>query len=311
MTFSVIIPTLNRSKVLKETLESICLQNPLPNEVLVIDQSVGEDTKKVCEKFPITRFFRQNEKSSSRARNVGIENAQTDILFFLDDDVELDPGYFESLLKMFSDPSVSAVQGWVRNSAGFGRMSNLIRKVFLFESGGNKMALLPDFIGTHFSQKPSEISRIEWCSGCGFAVRGNIAREENFEPRFFLYSLAEDRDFSFRAGKRGKLLLNPAATMLHKVEPSGRIPPKKKIFMIYVHQMYLIAKNYGWNFPHGVAFWWNVFGRLLFSTLGLCKFSKERWLFFKWNWGAFFFVVRNKAQLKKGDLTTFTSFLFH
>ena len=249
MTFSIVIPTLNRPDVLEETLVSIRKQSRQPERIVIIDQSSDNRTKVLCRQYREVLYIHSTVKSSSIARNTGIDTVDSAIVFFLDDDVELLPDYFKTILNTYEkDDSIVGVQGWVRKYHSFGRVSNLIRKVFLFEHDSGRMRLLSTFLGTNFEKRPPETTEIEWCNGCGFSVRTSIAKKEKFEAYFFLYSLAEDRDFSYRCSKYGKLLMNPAAEMIHKVVNISRLPSEKKTRMTYVHQMYLIAKNHGWSF---------------------------------------------------------------
>ena len=69
---SVIIPTLNRKIDLEKTLISISKCDKLPFEVIIIDQSDNDETKKFCNNFNKlnTRYFYTENKSSALARNI-------------------------------------------------------------------------------------------------------------------------------------------------------------------------------------------------------------------------------------------------
>ncbi|MFD4351404.1 mycofactocin biosynthesis glycosyltransferase MftF [Nocardia sp. NPDC058518] len=51
------------------------------------------------------------------ARNTGFRQAKTDLIAFIDSDVEPDPGWLASILPLFDDPAVAAVAPRVRGSA--------------------------------------------------------------------------------------------------------------------------------------------------------------------------------------------------
>jgi GT2 family glycosyltransferase len=121
--------------------------------------------------------------------------------------------------------------------------------------------------------------------------------------------LAEDRDFSYRAQKHGKVLLNPKAEMIHKVVNIARLPTEKKTRMTYVHQMYLISKNLGWTFKTSFCYWWNIFGRLLIKTISLIKLKKEFLKDFKNNWTSFFYVLRQKRKIVNLNIEDFNKWL--
>ncbi len=308
MNFCVIIPTLNRPNILEETLNSIKKQSVQPGKVLVIDQSNDNSTKKVCEKFSFARYIHTDEKSSAKARNIGIDNSEEDIIFFLDDDVELMNDYFKIILNTYlENEHAAAVQGWIVNSHTFGKFSNMLRKFFMFEHTSAKMELLPNFLGTNFKNRPEEITEIKWCNGCGFSARNIYAKKELFEGNFILYSLAEDRDFSYRISKLGTILMNPDAEMVHKVVNIGRLPNEKKTLMTYVHQMYLISKNFGWKPLNSFSYWWNIFGRLLTTSVGILRFDRTSFLTAKHNWKSFFYVVKYGRNIRNLDISDFNS----
>src|SRR5687767_14701309 len=93
----IIIPTYNRSKFLDLTLHSIQHQNFDMNrlEVIVVDDGSSDNTQDVIKKYSnllnIKYFFQRDEGNRvSLARNVGIENANSDVLIFTDPGVLLD-----------------------------------------------------------------------------------------------------------------------------------------------------------------------------------------------------------------------------
>ena len=89
LSISVIIPTFNRAELLKRALESVQCQTLLPYEVLVIDDGSTDHTKElVNSQFPKVRFFHQEQKGVSAARNRGIQLAKGNWIAFLDSDDE-------------------------------------------------------------------------------------------------------------------------------------------------------------------------------------------------------------------------------
>ena len=89
MKASIIIPTLNREEILLKTLKGIAgLSGDF--EVLVVDQSdtpVKEDLLKSIDQR--IRLVYLKEKGLPNARNIGANEADGEILIYLDDDVEI------------------------------------------------------------------------------------------------------------------------------------------------------------------------------------------------------------------------------
>ncbi len=95
---SVVIPTYNRKDILQRTLEGLAAQSAWADidEILVIDDGSTDGTNRLvadytrCSRVPV-RSFRQSNLGQAAARNVGIREAQSSILLFLDDDIVPSP----------------------------------------------------------------------------------------------------------------------------------------------------------------------------------------------------------------------------
>jgi GT2 family glycosyltransferase len=75
-------------------------------EVILVDNNSTDDTKAVChsfvEKHPLRfRYLLQKRQGKSFALNTGIANARGAIIAFTDDDITVDPGWLQELLKIF------------------------------------------------------------------------------------------------------------------------------------------------------------------------------------------------------------------
>jgi glycosyltransferase involved in cell wall biosynthesis len=91
MKCSVVIPTYNRSDILRLTLESLVHQDLDHDdyEVIVIDDGSSDDTaetvKEFMDKMDLRYFFQEDEGyRAAGARNVGITNAKYEITVFMD-----------------------------------------------------------------------------------------------------------------------------------------------------------------------------------------------------------------------------------
>src|SRR5581483_4921381 len=97
---SVIIPTKDRLDDIERCVASTRRQKHLPDEVIVIDQS-REPYQ--LEPFPQLRHvYSPFIKGAASARNVGAMLAKSDILLFVDDDVELLPNTIAILMEQFA-----------------------------------------------------------------------------------------------------------------------------------------------------------------------------------------------------------------
>lgn len=89
-TFSVVIPTYNRAKLLPKTLETVFAQSYPAKEVLVVDNCSTDDTEQVLAPLIAAgkiRYIRHDQNyERARSRNTGMENATGDFVTFLDSD---------------------------------------------------------------------------------------------------------------------------------------------------------------------------------------------------------------------------------
>ncbi len=117
MKISVIIPTLNRAKLLNRALESLYKQTLSQNffEVIVADNGSTDNTKQVVENFQskITnlKYIYVSIPGSHVARHKGLFSSKGDILVYIDDDSELFRGHLENVLLSFENPNIILVGG--------------------------------------------------------------------------------------------------------------------------------------------------------------------------------------------------------
>lgn len=88
MNITVIIPTYNRYKVLKRALACVFSQSYPPSEVIVVDDGSTDNTAQITIDYPTVKYLYQNNNGVSSARNLGIQNAKSDWVAFLDSDDE-------------------------------------------------------------------------------------------------------------------------------------------------------------------------------------------------------------------------------
>ena len=100
---SVVVPTYNRSALLRNTVDSVLKQDTQTTfEVIVIDNNSSDDTKDVVDsliqKHPgKVHYVVERKQGNAHARNRGIEEARGAIIAFVDDDVTVDKNWLTSL----------------------------------------------------------------------------------------------------------------------------------------------------------------------------------------------------------------------
>jgi glycosyltransferase involved in cell wall biosynthesis len=107
---SVVISTRDRPELLAECLRSVREQGAV-REIIVVDSAPRNAATEGVAALSGARYLRVDRPGLSRARNAGGRAAVGEIIVFLDDDVTLEPGCIDGLLREFGDPRVVAAGG--------------------------------------------------------------------------------------------------------------------------------------------------------------------------------------------------------
>lgn len=117
MFVSVIIPTLNRSRLLNRTLFTLFEQiTDNDFEIIVVDNGSSDNTREIVEKYIGIRknnlvYVYDDRPGLLVGRHIGAQNAKGDILTFIDDDVILPPCWIQGIYDVFSNESISLATG--------------------------------------------------------------------------------------------------------------------------------------------------------------------------------------------------------
>lgn len=148
---SIIIPNHNGAKYLIDCLESVLAQKHSNFEVIIIDDGSSDGSRQIIEDY-CTKDHRfkaifQSQMNASIARNRGIEEAESDYLYFLDSDDLLLPNGLTILLNRAEASQADLVIGYLEI---FTSKDHFIRKDFdQAEDIDDPMAL------TYYTYNPS------------------------------------------------------------------------------------------------------------------------------------------------------------
>lgn len=115
---SVVICTRDRPDTIGDALDSVLAQDYPDYEVLVIDQSRGDETARIVDearaRFSRLRSVRLRTPGLSRAYNAGVREATAELLAFTDDDVAAPPNWLRGIALAFAaHPTVGLLYGQV------------------------------------------------------------------------------------------------------------------------------------------------------------------------------------------------------
>jgi len=100
---SIIIPTYNRSKLVKESIDSLLAQTHNDLEIHVVDDGSTDDTQQtvtgIAQKDNRVRYYSRPHLGTSAARNFGLEQSNGEFVCFFDHDDLWPPNYIETMVK--------------------------------------------------------------------------------------------------------------------------------------------------------------------------------------------------------------------
>lgn len=104
---SIIVPVYNTEKYLRQCVDSILNQSFKDFELLLVDDGSKDASGTICDDYAAhddrVRVWHQENQGVSVARNVGLEHAQGEWIYFPDSDDIIVENAFETMIKMVSD----------------------------------------------------------------------------------------------------------------------------------------------------------------------------------------------------------------
>jgi GT2 family glycosyltransferase len=278
---TLIICTYKRAESLHRLLQTVDTQTKYPDTILIIDGSLDDQTEVMLQanSFANLVYFRvtPEQRGLTKQRNFGIHQVQpqTDVVCFLDDDVLLEPNYFEALLQTYAVyPEALGVGGYITNETKWIPMhanETLGNAWFAFDGWKRNEPLrnkirrklgldadvppgcIPMFShgrSVGFLPPSGKIYPVQQFMGGVSSFRKSVFDRLQFSHYFEGYGLYEDADFTSRLSKLGPLYLNTAARLSHHHDFSGRPNAYKYGRMVvrngwYVWRVY--APQPGWR----------------------------------------------------------------
>jgi len=248
---SIIIPTFNRSYWLKECLSALC--NDIKDaeiELIVIDDGSTDETHDFLNQFnhqPNIQFLLLNQERGgpARARNLGVQLAQGDIICFLDDDSIVQSGWFNELESSFGtiDDKYVAVKGMVN---------------------AYQDSTLPKFLEENIHVSDS------WATN-NIVFRKKAFKEAGGFDEGFTFAAWEDLDLGFRLERMGyKRFYNERMVIKHPHEET--MEQLKRKFKINGYGYYQFCRKWIKIDPKWIAFMWIERIRVLYYVLPGMKY---------------------------------------
>ena len=272
---SFIIATRNRPELLLDTVRSLLAQSVLPAELCIVDSSdsapARAEIEDLCRAAGIElSYVHPAARGLTVQRNVGIDRTRGDPVFFIDDDVRLQPDAHEQVLAEYErrGPEVGGVRGTALHPPTTSAPLRLWRRLFgmggWWEEASGKVRA--GFFAETVTDS-ADVREVEAFGGWFMSFRREVFEHERFDENLSGYAFKEDADFSYRIVKRGYVLLQtPHARIEHLKTASERLSPFDLQRMNLANQLYLHRKNMPQTLRYKSALWWALTGLLILSA---------------------------------------------
>lgn len=226
MIATVIIPTLNRSKYLLKTLESLVKQefDKTLFEILIIDNNSTDSTSKISHRFIVEhqnisiRYYFEPIPGLLSGRHRGLMESKSEILIFIDDDIITDRFWLSSIVESFNNQSVFIVGGrnlpifegekpeWLKYFWSETLDGKVCSQLSLLDFGTDEKFIDPNFIwGLNFAVRKSTLlelggfnpdtmpKKLQYLQGDGETGLTIKAKEKNilgfYQPKALVYHI--------------------------------------------------------------------------------------------------------------------------
>lgn len=320
---SVVIPTYDRVRDVAACLGSILSQTTLPQEVIIVDDSKGCEIENLTrqrkvqfENKTVRLKYIKNRKEASLtiARNIGADNANEDILLFLDSDVVLDNDYISEILKVYKEHlDAKAVQGMIQ-SEKYSLFSNIQGRlhVLIFFQEVEKCRVFPSLTVSYPDPTLNKVINCQWLSGANASYKKEVLKEFRWDENLKRYAWAEDIDLPYRIFKkyRSSLYMTPHARLVHKSSAEGTsVVEKDMIYMEEVYYLYIFYKVIDQNIINKLIYLESRTGRLLLRIVHTIRHSKSKIRPIKYLVGALVCCLKHKSEIRNGNLGFFNKTL--
>jgi len=229
---SVIIPSLNGAAGVDRCLRALSAQpNRSRMEIIVVDDGSADRTAAVAMAHGVTVISHPRNLGVAAARNTGASAATADVVVFLDDDCEPEPGWAEHLLACYAE-GVAGVGGAVVPStppgylAGYLNRNNPLSPLELNLARGNS---IPYRFFLYLQRQWSHRDRtgqrdVYSFAGANMSFRRKAVFEAGLFDERFRFG-AEELDLCLRLSRSspgGRLVFTPQSRVLHYFKPELR-----------------------------------------------------------------------------------------
>lgn len=289
MTFSVVITTYNRPQKVSELINQLKKSVFTVEQIIVVDSSDNLNINLANDKKLF--YLTSNHKNQPYQRYLGYLSASSEILVYLDDDMEvIDEKVFNEVLEIFKDERIVGLGLGFKNKHTDTFLNNAPKSAWNKYNQSNPVfqklrsitgyGRLPEgkfgWNGTRGSQ-PKVLTTTEWFSGGAFAARKS-AMYNNFNFQLFdlfekRIGMGEDVLLAYTLSKQGKVMYYPKIAFLHNDQKDSTYTPDfysyafRVIYSrLFISLEYARLNGYPFLLAHLKFHWyavWRIIGQVI------------------------------------------------
>lgn len=198
---SVVIPTYNADQTIAPLLESVLGQQIKPREILVVDDCSTDETVRIVKRYPVRVIQQTKNGGAACARNRGIQEAQGDIIMFLDSDTYLMPGSIEAVIDGFNTRENVHAQNGICHPIPLNRGWSVLYKALIESSWADDL---------------EDWNDLAKCINArvGAFTKASLIEFGGFDERY-LGASVEDHEFGIRYARKYKIYTNKRFIVRH------------------------------------------------------------------------------------------------
>lgn len=205
---AVVYATVGRAAVLSEVLGHLVHQTRRPDRVLISAVSTADTAGAEQSAMPAEIIYGEKGLCAQRNHALATLGDDVDIVLFLDDDFVPADDYLAELVALF-DTHADIVGATGRVIA-----DGVKTPGYTFQDALRFLAE---------DRRPApELHKCVALYGCNMAIRVSAARDMTFDEKLPFYGWLEDVDYTYRLGRRGRMVNSSTLTGVHLATKSGR-----------------------------------------------------------------------------------------
>ena len=237
---SIVTPTLGRPREVRELLANLVEQSVAPVEVVLVDGAEPEDERtgvvveELAPYLPWPCRYLRHGGGTAIQRNVGIDASGGEFVALIDDDIRLEPDFFEQMTAVFDDDRdrrIGGAAGYISNqhldpeTSPRWRWYRRLRLFTTYEPG--RYDFQTGYPINRYLRPPHDgLVELDFMgAGCAVWRREVFDSGLRFSAFFTGHGVLEDAHFALRAGRRWRLMENGRARCTHL--RSSRIDPRR------------------------------------------------------------------------------------